>query len=106
MGNCSAQKTEGQARSELIHEFPLRLILTSLQTITVIPKRNRLRLYIDGPDKYYRLRELKRVLPEVVVKVCYHSTQGIIHDALTSKLGCSNYPARSHQYQGKRRCKG
>lgn len=39
------------------------------QSITVISRRNRLRLYVDGPDKYYRLRELKRLLPEVVVKV-------------------------------------
>jgi len=38
------------------------------ESITVIPRRNRLRLYVDGPDKYYRLRELKRLLPEVVVK--------------------------------------
>lgn len=40
------------------------------QSITVIPRKDRLRVYIDGPDKYYRLRELKRMLPEVVVKVC------------------------------------
>lgn len=39
------------------------------QSITVMPRRNRLRLYVDGADKYYRLRELKRLLPEVVVKV-------------------------------------
>lgn len=39
------------------------------QTITVLPRRNRLRIYVDGADKYYRLRELKRVLPDVVVKV-------------------------------------
>jgi DNA-directed RNA polymerase III subunit RPC1 len=37
--------------------------------MTVIPKRNRLRIYVDGNDKYYRLRELKRLLPMVVVKV-------------------------------------
>ncbi|KAH8106355.1 beta and beta-prime subunits of DNA dependent RNA-polymerase [Cristinia sonorae] len=30
--------------------------------------KGRLRIYIDGPDKYYRLRKLKRMLPEVVVK--------------------------------------
>jgi DNA-directed RNA polymerase III subunit RPC1 len=41
------------------------------QTITVLPRKNRLRIYIDGPDKYYRLRELKRLLPDVVVKVRY-----------------------------------
>lgn len=34
----------------------------------MLPRRHRLRLYVDGPDKYYRLRELKRLLPEVVVK--------------------------------------
>ncbi|OSX60618.1 hypothetical protein POSPLADRAFT_1148493 [Postia placenta MAD-698-R-SB12] len=38
------------------------------ESITVIPRKDRLRVYIDGPDKYYRLRELKRMLPEVVVK--------------------------------------
>ncbi|OCH86035.1 beta and beta-prime subunits of DNA dependent RNA-polymerase [Obba rivulosa] len=38
------------------------------ESITVIPRRNRLRIYVDGQDKYYRLRELKRVLPDVVVK--------------------------------------
>ena len=39
------------------------------QSITIIPRKNRLRIYVDGADKYYRLRELKRSLPEVVVKV-------------------------------------
>lgn len=38
------------------------------QSITIIPRRHRLRIYVDGPDKYYRLRELKRALPDVVVK--------------------------------------
>ncbi|PPQ95505.1 hypothetical protein CVT26_008533 [Gymnopilus dilepis] len=38
------------------------------EAITVIPRRNRLRIYVDGEDKYYRLRELKRGLSEVVVK--------------------------------------
>ncbi|KAK7467362.1 DNA-directed RNA polymerase III subunit C1 (rpo31) [Stygiomarasmius scandens] len=38
------------------------------ESITVIPKKNRLRIYVDGSDKFYRLRELKRGLPEVVVK--------------------------------------
>ncbi|KAG2114656.1 uncharacterized protein F5147DRAFT_677590 [Suillus discolor] len=38
------------------------------ESITVIPRRNRLRIYIDGTDKYYKLRELKRVLSDVVVK--------------------------------------
>ena len=34
-----------------------------------MPRKNRLRIYIDGQDKYYRLRELKRGLSDVVVKV-------------------------------------
>ncbi|KAI1788935.1 beta and beta-prime subunits of DNA dependent RNA-polymerase [Ganoderma leucocontextum] len=38
------------------------------ESITIIPRKNRLRIYIDGADKYYRLRELKRALPDVVVK--------------------------------------
>ncbi|KAH9999782.1 beta and beta-prime subunits of DNA dependent RNA-polymerase [Russula vinacea] len=37
-------------------------------SIIIIPKKNRLRIYVDGADKYYRLRDLKRALPEVVVK--------------------------------------
>ena len=41
---------------------------TVCQSITVLPRKSRLRIYIDGADKYYRLRELKRVLPDVVVK--------------------------------------
>ena len=39
------------------------------QTITVIPRKHRLRIYVDGDDKYYRLREMKRGLEGVVVKV-------------------------------------
>jgi DNA-directed RNA polymerase III subunit RPC1 len=46
------------------------IYLTFPQSITVIPRRNRLRIYVDTQDKYYRLRELKRGLPDVVVKVC------------------------------------
>ncbi|KAH9977877.1 beta and beta-prime subunits of DNA dependent RNA-polymerase [Lactifluus volemus] len=38
------------------------------ESIIIIPKKNRLRIYVDGADKYYRLRDLKRALPEVVVK--------------------------------------
>lgn len=38
------------------------------ESITVMPRKNRLRIYIDGQDKYYRLRELKRGLADVVVK--------------------------------------
>jgi DNA-directed RNA polymerase III subunit RPC1 len=43
--------------------------LTCPKSIIIIPKRNRLRIYVDGADKYYRLRDLKRALPDVVVKV-------------------------------------
>ncbi|KAG5643579.1 hypothetical protein DXG03_000632 [Asterophora parasitica] len=38
------------------------------ESITVIPRKNRLRIYVDSQDKYYRLRELKRGLSDVVVK--------------------------------------
>ena len=44
------------------------------KSITVIPRKNRLRIYVDNQDKYYRLRELKRGLAEVVVKVSLLST--------------------------------
>jgi hypothetical protein len=39
------------------------------QSIIVIPRKNRLRIYVDVQDKYYRLRDLKRSLSEVIVKV-------------------------------------
>ncbi|KLO17495.1 beta and beta-prime subunits of DNA dependent RNA-polymerase [Schizopora paradoxa] len=45
-----------------------RKLKVKQETIIVIPRKNRLRLYIDGADKYYRLRELRRALPSVVVK--------------------------------------
>ncbi|KXN84194.1 DNA-directed RNA polymerase III subunit rpc1 [Leucoagaricus sp. SymC.cos] len=38
------------------------------ESITIVPRKNRLRIYVDGLDKYYRLRELKRGLPDIVVK--------------------------------------
>ncbi|KAG5635316.1 hypothetical protein H0H81_011729 [Sphagnurus paluster] len=38
------------------------------ESITVIPRKTRLRIYVDTQDKYYRLRELKRGLSDVVVK--------------------------------------
>ena len=44
------------------------------KSITVLPRKNRLRIYVDNQDKYYRLRELKRGLAEVVVKVSSLST--------------------------------
>lgn len=45
-----------------------------LKTITIIPRKHRLRIYVDGDDKYYRLRELKRGLEAVVVKVYWASS--------------------------------
>ncbi|RDB15486.1 DNA-directed RNA polymerase III subunit rpc1 [Hypsizygus marmoreus] len=38
------------------------------EAITVLPRKHRLRIYVDTQDKYYRLRELKRGLGDVVVK--------------------------------------
>ncbi|KAF8550261.1 beta and beta-prime subunits of DNA dependent RNA-polymerase [Imleria badia] len=61
------------------------------ESITVISRRNRLRLYVDGPDKYYRLRELKRLLPAVVVKGVPSIERAIINikekDDLKGKKG-------------------
>ncbi|KIJ54648.1 hypothetical protein M422DRAFT_24553 [Sphaerobolus stellatus SS14] len=37
-------------------------------SVIMLPKKNRLRVYVDGDMKYYRLRELKRALASVVVK--------------------------------------
>ncbi|THH21268.1 hypothetical protein EW146_g237 [Bondarzewia mesenterica] len=37
-------------------------------SVIIVPQKDRLRIYVDGQDKYYRLRELRRMLPEVVVK--------------------------------------
>ena len=34
----------------------------------VLPRKHRLRIYVDSDDKYYRLRELKRGLCDVIVK--------------------------------------
>ncbi|CAK5263000.1 unnamed protein product [Mycena citricolor] len=45
-----------------------RKLKVKQETITVIPRKNRIRIYVDGEDKYYRLRELMRGLPDVVVK--------------------------------------
>ncbi|KAA1465897.1 beta and beta-prime subunits of DNA dependent RNA-polymerase [Dentipellis sp. KUC8613] len=49
------------------------------ESITVIPRKNRLRIYIDGLDKYYRLRELKRLLPDVVVKGAPSISRAVIN---------------------------
>ncbi len=46
-----------------------RTELFSPQSVIVLPRKNRLRIYVDTEDKYYRLRELKRGLADVVVKV-------------------------------------
>ena len=40
-----------------------------VQTVQVLPRKNRLKIFVDTVDKFYRLRELKRLLPDVVVKV-------------------------------------
>jgi len=49
------------------------------EAVIVIPRRNRLRIYVDGPDKYYRLRELRRALPSVVVKGVHSIQRAIIN---------------------------
>ena len=72
-----------------------------LQWITVIPRRNRLRIYIDGPDKYYKLRGLRRALPEVVVKVSDGGRHPIITDDLPCPLGSPKYPQSDYKYQGR-----
>ena len=46
---------------------PLAHVATVAQDIVLVPKRNRLKILIRH-DAYYRIRELKRLLPEVVVK--------------------------------------
>ncbi|KAF8735311.1 hypothetical protein AX14_002299 [Amanita brunnescens Koide BX004] len=38
------------------------------EAITTLLRKNRLKIYVDGHDKFYRLRELARGLPDVVVK--------------------------------------
>ena len=53
----------------IVDETSVHIQICVDQSITIIPRKNRLLIYIDGPDKYYRLRELKRALPDVVVKV-------------------------------------
>jgi len=78
-------------------------ISSFLQWITVVPRRNRLRIYIDGPDKYYKLRELRRALPEVVVKVSNGDGHPINIDDLTCPLGSPEHPQSDYQYQGRGR---
>ncbi|OBZ75051.1 DNA-directed RNA polymerase III subunit rpc1 [Grifola frondosa] len=49
------------------------------ESVITIPRKNRLRIYIDGQDKYYRLCELRRLLPEVVVKGISSVSRAIIN---------------------------
>lgn len=49
------------------------------ESITIVPRKNRLRIYVDGVDKYYRLRELKRGLPDIVVKGVPSISRAIIN---------------------------
>ncbi|TFY74270.1 hypothetical protein EWM64_g9743 [Hericium alpestre] len=46
----------------------LKIKQESKKSVIVVPNRNRLRIYIEGADRYYRMREIKRLLPSVVVK--------------------------------------
>ena len=70
MGHCGFEEIENKARGKVLLDS--RCLLTEgVQAITIIPRKNRLRIYVDGDDKYYRLREMKRGLAEVVVKVSW-----------------------------------
>ena len=74
MGNSSRQEAENQTGGESFSAELVGIIKSSYkfeQAITVIPRKYRLRIYVDGEDKYYRLRELKRGLADVVVKVTF-----------------------------------
>lgn len=75
--------------------------LTFPQSITVIPRRNRLRIYIDSPDKYYKLRELRRALPEVVVKVSGGGRHPVVAVDPRCLVGSPKYPQSNYQYQGR-----
>lgn len=103
MGHSCCEEIENKARGEfyLVHYIYL---LTVAQSITIIPRKNRLRIYVDGPDKYYRLRELKRALPDVVVKVfCVNAALSFL---TLSCIGRTDYPPRYHQHQRQGRCAG
>jgi hypothetical protein len=78
VGYCRSQETEDQARGGLLVTRLNIPYLIRHQSITVIPRKNRLRIYIDSQDKYYRLRELKRGLADVVVKVWFTPQSGFI----------------------------
>jgi hypothetical protein len=71
VGDREHKKAQDQTRGTNVarDSVVVLVLIGALQSITIIPKRNRLRIYIDGNDKYYRLRDLKRVLSLVVVKV-------------------------------------
>ena len=95
MGNCFRKKVKSQTRGEVLNKSPNVSVLTmAYKSIIVIPRKNRLRLYIDGPDKYYRLRELRRVLPAVVVKVGAYIT--IMIYTLKISIGNSKYTTRNN----------
>ncbi|KAK2462263.1 hypothetical protein APHAL10511_005569 [Amanita phalloides] len=49
------------------------------ETITVLHRKNRLRIYINGQDKFYHVRELARGLPGVVVKGVSTISRAIIN---------------------------
>jgi len=60
---------------------------------------------VDGEDKYYRLRELKRGLADVVVKVIdTHFASWLLKGGY--RQGRFFYSTCCHQHQGERRCKG
>ena len=40
-----------------------------LQNVVVLPLKRRVRINIEGEASYFRLRELRRALPDVIVKV-------------------------------------
>jgi DNA-directed RNA polymerase III subunit RPC1 len=69
MGNRPIKKAQDQARGVCITLIASAMDLIHTKSINVYPSKNRLRIYLDSIDKYYRVRDLKRALPEVVVKV-------------------------------------
>jgi len=68
MGHRKYKKAENKTRGEVRRLNHQCLFLDYLQSIIIIPRKNRLRIYVDGSDKYYRLHELKRGLPNIAVK--------------------------------------
>lgn len=50
--------------------------------MTVIPKKNRIRIYLGADEKeiYYSLKFLKRALPKIVVKGITTATRAVISD--------------------------